>query len=128
SWGHDFRPDYLLLGSVIEALGDPRVLALTATAAPPVREEIVEQLGLRDAKVVLRDLDRPNIHLEVQHFTEASLKREALLQAVVETEGSGIVLCGDPGSRGGGGRGPRRARRPGSAVSRGDEPVTTRGR
>ena len=47
-WGHDFRPDYLRLGAVAEALGRPRVLALTATAAPPVREEIVERLGLRE--------------------------------------------------------------------------------
>src|SRR4051812_37617167 len=39
-WGHDFRPDYLRLGAAIEALGRPPVLALTATAAPPVRDEI----------------------------------------------------------------------------------------
>ncbi|HYN99031.1 MAG TPA: DEAD/DEAH box helicase, partial [Actinomycetota bacterium] len=42
AWGHDFRPDYLKLGAVIDALGHPPVLALTATASPPVREEIVE--------------------------------------------------------------------------------------
>src|SRR4051812_21318812 len=48
SWGHDFRPDYLRLGSAIERLGGPRVLALTATASPPVREEIVSRLRLRD--------------------------------------------------------------------------------
>ena len=48
AWGHDFRPDYLRLGSVIEQLGHPTVLALTATAAPPVRAEIVERLGMRD--------------------------------------------------------------------------------
>ena len=47
-WGHDFRPDYLRLGAAVEALGRPTVLALTATAAPPVRDEIVERLGLRD--------------------------------------------------------------------------------
>ena len=48
-WGHDFRPEYLRLGAAIEALGRPPVLALTATAAPPVRDEIVERLGLRVA-------------------------------------------------------------------------------
>ena len=48
AWGHDFRPDYLRLGGVIEQLGHPTVLALTATAAPPVRAEIVERLGMRD--------------------------------------------------------------------------------
>src|SRR5436190_1470756 len=47
-WGHDFRPDYLRLPAAIEAVGRPTVLALTATAAPPVREEIVEVLGLRE--------------------------------------------------------------------------------
>ena len=47
-WGHDFRPDYLKLGAVIEQLGHPTVLALTATAAPPVRREIVERLGMRN--------------------------------------------------------------------------------
>src|SRR4051794_32441390 len=46
AWGHDFRPDYLRLGDVIEQLGHPPVMALTATAAPPVREEIVRRLGL----------------------------------------------------------------------------------
>ena len=47
-WGHDFRPEYLRLGYVIERLGHPPVVALTATAAPPVREDIVERLGLRE--------------------------------------------------------------------------------
>ena len=60
-WGHDFRPEYLRLGAAIEALGRPPVLALTATAAPPVRDEIVERLGLRDPAVVVRGFDRPNI-------------------------------------------------------------------
>ena len=49
-WGHDFRPDYLKLGAAIEAVGRPVVLALTATAAPPVREDIVATLGLRDPR------------------------------------------------------------------------------
>ena len=60
-WGHDFRPDYLRLGTVVEALGHPTVLALTATAAPPVRREIVERLGMRDPSVVVTGFDRPNI-------------------------------------------------------------------
>src|SRR5215212_4300506 len=53
-WGHDFRPDYLRLGAVADALGRPAILALTATAAPPVRDEIVERLRLRDPLVVVR--------------------------------------------------------------------------
>ena len=53
TWGHDFRPEYLRLGSMIEALGRPQVLALTATAAPPVRAEIVERLGLVDPAITI---------------------------------------------------------------------------
>ena len=48
SWGHDFRPDYLRLGEVRERLGHPATAALTATASPPVREEIVARLGMAD--------------------------------------------------------------------------------
>ena len=47
-WGHDFRPGYMLLGAQAEAVGAPVRLALTATAAPPVRQEIIRRLGLRD--------------------------------------------------------------------------------
>src|SRR4051812_32580772 len=90
-WGHDFRPDYLRLPAAIEAVGRPTVLALTATAAPPVREEIVEVLGLRDPAVIVKGFDRPNIHLAVRTFHDAEHKRRALLDAVVEAEPPGIV-------------------------------------
>ena len=70
-WGHDFRPDYLRLGAAIEALGQPTVLALTATAAPPVRDEIIARLGMRDPEVVVRGFDRPNIELAVERFHDA---------------------------------------------------------
>ena len=50
-WGHDFRPDYMMLGAQSEAVGAPVRLALTATAAPPVRAEIIRRLGLRDPAV-----------------------------------------------------------------------------
>ena len=56
AWGHDFRPDYLRLAPVIERLGHPRVIALTATAALPVRRDIVERLGLRDHREVIDQL------------------------------------------------------------------------
>lgn len=92
-WGHDFRPDYLLLGSVIDSLGHPPVLALTATAAPPVRAEIVERLGMRDPEVVVRGFDRPNIHLSVESFLEERHKRKALLDACRDTPGPGIVYA-----------------------------------
>ena len=96
SWGHDFRPDYLRLGAVADALGRPPVLALTATAAPPVRAEIVERLGLRDPLVVVRGFDRPNISLTVLRFTDGDAKRAAVLDRVTETAarpGVGIVYA-----------------------------------
>lgn len=90
-WGQDFRPDYLRLGGVIDALGHPTVLALTATAAPPVREEIVERLGMRDPQVIVQGFDRPNLHLAVERFDKESDKREALIARVVEADKPGII-------------------------------------
>jgi ATP-dependent DNA helicase RecQ len=94
SWGHDFRPDYLRLGSVIDAFAArPAVAALTATAAPPVRQEIQARLGLRDPRVVIRDFDRPEIHLSVRSFHRAEDKQRAVLAAVREQPGSGLVYA-----------------------------------
>jgi ATP-dependent DNA helicase RecQ len=89
AWGHDFRPDYLRLGSVIEQLGHPTVLALTATAAPPVRAEIVERLEMRDPEIVVAGFDRPEIRLEVDHHPDAVAKHEAVLDRVLTEIGAG---------------------------------------
>jgi ATP-dependent DNA helicase RecQ len=91
-WGHDFRPEYLRLGAAAEALGRPTILALTATAAPPVREEIVERLGLGEqALVLVRGFDRPNLHLAVERHHEEAPQRRALLEAVAAAPPGGIV-------------------------------------
>ena len=93
-WGHDFRPEYLRLGAAAEALGRPAILALTATAAPPVRDEIGERLGLRDPAVLVRGFDRPNIHLAVERFhgeQSAERKLRALQDAVEAAAKPGIV-------------------------------------
>ena len=90
AWGHDFRPDYLRLASFIEALGRPQILALTATAAPPVRREIVEQLAMRDPVVVVSGFERENIHLAVETCAEHE-HRAALVDRAVGTAGTGIV-------------------------------------
>jgi ATP-dependent DNA helicase RecQ len=92
-WGHDFRPEYLRLGAVIEALGRPRVLALTATASPPVQREIVERLAMRDPKVIVRGFDRPNIRLSVESFSDAEEKSAALIARVVDAPKPGIVYA-----------------------------------
>lgn len=90
-WGHDFRPDYLRLGAVVDALGHPPVLALTATAAPPVRHEIVRRLRLADPKVIVRGFDRPNIRLAVERYHDEQRQRDALLGAVRSATTPGIV-------------------------------------
>jgi ATP-dependent DNA helicase RecQ len=90
-WGHDFRPEYLRLGAAAEALGRPPILALTATAAPPVRDEIAERLGLRDPEVLVRGFDRPNIHLGVRRFQDADRKLRALREHIAGATPPGIV-------------------------------------
>ncbi|MDD9371054.1 MAG: ATP-dependent DNA helicase [Acidimicrobiales bacterium] len=88
-WGHDFRPDYLRLGDVIDDLDRPVVIALTATAAPPVRAEIVERLHLRDPLVIVTGFDRPEIRLSVERFADARDKDAALVERTVELAGGG---------------------------------------
>jgi ATP-dependent DNA helicase RecQ len=94
SWGHDFRPDYLRLGPVVAALGHPTVVALTATAAPPVRDEIVESLGLRDPLVEVHGFDRPNIDLQVERFQDDDEKREAVMLRAAAEAKPGLVYVG----------------------------------
>ncbi|WP_454728421.1 RecQ family ATP-dependent DNA helicase [Cellulosimicrobium protaetiae] len=94
TWGHDFRPEYLRVGERLDTL-DPRppVLALTATASPPVREDVAERLHLRDAAVIVRGFARPGIALEVVRAVEAADKDRAVVERVrAEAEhGVGIV-------------------------------------
>jgi ATP-dependent DNA helicase RecQ len=93
SWGHDFRPDYLQLGRVIKELNRPPVLALTATASPPVREDIVARLGLTDPYVVVAGLDRPNLFLEAAHCVDEEQRWNRLLQRLTESPPPGIVYA-----------------------------------
>jgi ATP-dependent DNA helicase RecQ len=92
-WGHDFRPDYLRVGPAIARLGHPTVLALTATAAPPVREDIVELLAMDDPVEVVKGFDRPNLRLEVARFYDGHRKHRALIDRAASTPGPGIVYC-----------------------------------
>ena len=87
AWGHDFRPDYLRLGDVIDQLGHPTTVALTATAAPPVREEVVQRLRMRDPHQVVQGFDRPNIFLEVvRPADDAEKRREVVLRAATSAK------------------------------------------
>jgi ATP-dependent DNA helicase RecQ len=94
AWGHDFRPDYLRLGQVVERLGHPRVIALTATAALPVRRDIVTRLGLRDHREVIGGFDRPNLHLAVRRFTDDQDKRKAVIDRIRAMTGDPATRCG----------------------------------
>ncbi|MFC5142080.1 RecQ family ATP-dependent DNA helicase [Actinomycetospora rhizophila] len=90
-WGPDFRPDYLGLAVARRRLGRPRVLALTATASVPARAEILELLGVPDACVVVRDPDRPHIHLTAHLVHDEEAKWERVVDEVAGLEGAGIV-------------------------------------
>ena len=92
-WGHDFRPAYLSLGSVIKTLGSPPVLALTATATPEVIEDIEKQLDLGKFRVVKTGIHRPNLHYEVKRVTNEREKHEELMQVLKEFKGTGIIYC-----------------------------------
>ena len=92
-WGRDFRPDYLRLGAQADALGAAVRMALTATAAPPVRREICRRLGLRDPEVVIGDFDRPQIELSVDACDSPKDKQRQIERSADELAGSGIVYA-----------------------------------
>ncbi|MFC5263132.1 RecQ family ATP-dependent DNA helicase [Kribbella qitaiheensis] len=90
-WGQDFRPDYLRLAAAIRAMGRPPILALTATAAPPVRKEIIHRLEMRAPSVVVGGFDRPNLNLSVFTFADEETKGRRLLSHVRSSRGPGVV-------------------------------------
>jgi ATP-dependent DNA helicase RecQ len=92
-WGQDFRPDYLRLGAQADELGAGVRIALTATAAPPVRREICRRLKLRDPEVVIGDFDRPNVELSVQPARTPEDKQRLIARAAEELAGPGIVYA-----------------------------------
>ncbi|KQO81386.1 recombinase RecQ [Frigoribacterium sp. Leaf263] len=91
SWGHDFRPDYLHLGEIVERLGRPPVLALTATGSVPVRDEIVERLRLDDPLVLSRGFDRANLALEVVRHEDDDEKVRAVVDQIADSAIPAIV-------------------------------------
>jgi ATP-dependent DNA helicase RecQ len=93
AWGHDFRPDYFRLGDLIADLGRPRIVAMTATAAPPVREDIVSRLGLEDVRTVVTGFARPELVLSVRRVVDEDEQRRTVLEQVAAQQGSGIVYC-----------------------------------
>jgi ATP-dependent DNA helicase RecQ len=90
-WGHDFRPDYLMLGSIVTRLGRPPVLALTATATEEVRRDIIRQLGMREPQVTITGFARPNLRFEVRRTVNPVEKDAALKMMLRNNPGVGIV-------------------------------------
>ncbi len=91
AWGHDFRPDYLALGHLIDGIGRPPVVALTATASPPVRDDIIARLRLREPEVVVSGLDRPNLFVEVAHCPTEDYRWRRLIALLQDDERPGII-------------------------------------
>jgi len=93
TWGHDFRPDYLRLRNVIKSLKNVQTLALTATATPYVRSDIVQQLGLNRPQTFVSGFDRPNLSIEVVHTQREREKISCIRKLARQTPGSGIIYA-----------------------------------
>lgn len=91
-WGHDFRPDYLWLGSAIANLGRPPIIALTATATPIVQDDIINSLKLQDPEKFVSGFARPNLELRVVH-AEKDVEKYGHLRRLVESQKKGIIYC-----------------------------------
>ena len=92
-WGHDFRPSYLRIAQVRERLGWPPVVALTATATPHVRADIVRQLKLESAKTIITGFDRRNLRYHVVPTRTEEDKDEALVRILKEHSGLAVVYA-----------------------------------
>jgi ATP-dependent DNA helicase RecQ len=90
-WGHDFRPDYRFIVRAWQELGQPRILAMTATATPRVRDDVQAALGAM--RLVATDVHRPNLRLEARAFANDTEKKATLVALCQEMEGSGIIYA-----------------------------------
>ena len=90
-WGHDFRPEYRQLSVLREKFSQIEVMGLTATATERVRQDIVQQLRLRDPLIQVSSFNRPNLFYEVRPKGRDGYGD--LLRQVKQTQGSGIIYC-----------------------------------
>lgn len=91
-WGHDFRPEYQQLSKLVERYPHIPRIALTATADPRTRQEIIHQLSLQNAKVFAPSFDRPNIHYAIHDLPNAKQALWTFIQTQ-HREDAGIVYC-----------------------------------
>ncbi len=92
-WGHDFRPSYLKIAGVRERLGNPPTVALTATATPHVRTDIVTHLKLESPKTIITGFDRKNLSYHVVPTKTERDKDDALVQLLRATDGLAVVYA-----------------------------------
>lgn len=92
-WGHDFRPEYRNLKSIIQRIGDDiPIIGLTATATPKVQEDILKNLGIQDANTFKASFNRPNLYYEIRPKTKNV--DSDIIRFVKQNEGkSGIIYC-----------------------------------
>lgn len=91
-WGHDFRPDYMRLGETLERLGKPQTVALTATATPVVRTDILNTLKLRDPHLSVFGFSRPNLSLNISKVGKVA-EKFTKLRKIIETHKTGVIYC-----------------------------------
>jgi ATP-dependent DNA helicase RecQ len=92
-WGHDFRPSYRRLAAFRAALGDPPVVALTGSATPEVRRDIIASLGLRAPALHLSSFDRPNLRFEVRVVRQRAERLALVREELRRRPGLAIVYC-----------------------------------
>jgi ATP-dependent DNA helicase RecQ len=90
-WGHDFRPEYRRIRSIIDEIGQAPVIALTATATPKVQSDILKNLGIPKAKIFKSSFNRPNLYYEVRDKVEPE---KDIIKFIKQNPGkSGIIYC-----------------------------------
>ncbi len=90
-WGHDFRPEYRRIRSIVEEIGRAPIIALTATATPKVQSDILKNLGIAGAQVFKSSFNRPNLYYEVRDKVDAE---KDIIKYIKQNPGkSGIIYC-----------------------------------
>jgi ATP-dependent DNA helicase RecQ len=92
-WGHDFRPSYLRVKRVHVELGSPTTIALTATATPEVRRDIIRELELRNAETIITGFDRPNLTYYVVPVKNDAEKERRLAEILRKHEGLAVIYA-----------------------------------